>query len=466
MKTRLCLLVLLPAICFAATGKFEADYFTTPAALRSLDRVDQWGLEVVRLDASLRQSLAADAAAGAVVVAVIDTGLDYDHPDLGIDNLWMNTREKPNGVDDDGNGYIDDFIGWDFIDADNDPWDWVGHGTHVAGTVAAHSGNGIGIAGVAPHARIMALRALNSEGRGWSTRIARAIMYAVDNGAVVINLSMAVKDVSVHEQEAMRYAHAHDVVVVVAAGNAGDDAGQYTPASIDGVIVVAALDREGVRATYSNWGAVVDIAAPGTDIVSLRAANTDFMLITAPDARPLQYAAGPRTEYYRATGTSFAVPFVSGAAALLRAQSPSLSGAAVERILKQSAKDVGAPGVDQYSGYGALDVAAALVADPNFYIEAHIEGAAAVVEGGKPYLRVSGTAAADTLGNAWLEIGAGDAPTSWLKVSRDIHDNITDGILDAVDANHFAAAKRWTLRVVVQHKSGRQREARFLLNLG
>src|SRR5690606_36273751 len=148
------------------------------------------------------------------VIAVIDSGIDYFHPDLSPASIWRNPKEVRNGRDDDGNGYVDDFIGWNFVEDNNDPWDRAGHGKHVAGIIAARTNNGEGVAGVNPRARIMPLRALNSIGRGYSSRIAKAVYYAVENSAHIINVSVATDRLSASERRALAYAHSRGVVVV------------------------------------------------------------------------------------------------------------------------------------------------------------------------------------------------------------------------------------------------------------
>lgn len=208
-------------------------------------------------------------------MAVIDTGLDWFHPDLPARALWRNDKETPgNGVDDDGNGYVDDVIGWNFIDGNNKPWDHDGHGTFVAGVIAAGLGNGVGIAGINPAARIMALKALDPFGQGHASAVAEAIAYAADNGASVINLSLGGPTLTKTEQLAVDHARSKGAVVVVAAGNSAAAVADYAPAALPGVITVTATGRRDDRAGFSNWGPAIDIAAPGIDVLSLRGRNT------------------------------------------------------------------------------------------------------------------------------------------------------------------------------------------------
>ncbi|MGH2844694.1 MAG: S8 family serine peptidase, partial [Thermoleophilaceae bacterium] len=223
-----------------------------------------------------------DATRGAgQTIAVVDTGVDLTHPDIA-PNLWSNPGEGANGVDDDGSGVVDDVRGADFISGDGDPDDHQFHGTHVAGTAAAVDGNGQGIAGVAPDARIMAVRALDGDGAGTSAGIADGIVYAAVEGAGVINLSLGgFADGGEADQamfDAIAAAGQRNAVVVAAAGNEGNDndTKPVTPCTLDNanLICVAAIDESGDLAGFSNHGETsVDIGAPGVGILS---AKTDW----------------------------------------------------------------------------------------------------------------------------------------------------------------------------------------------
>jgi thermitase len=206
------------------------------------------------------------------VIAVVDTGVDITHPDL-LANLWSNPGELPgNGVDDDSNGMADDFRGRDFVHNDADPSDHENHGTHVSGTAAAVANNGLGVAGVAPGAQIMAVRVLDGNGAGMTSDIANGIAYATNEGAGVINLSLGGpaggEDGAM--QNAIALAGTRGTVVVAAAGNdsSNNDVAPTSPCNLpnENLICVAALDDGGNLASYSNFGqATVDVAAPGGD---------------------------------------------------------------------------------------------------------------------------------------------------------------------------------------------------------
>jgi len=225
---------------------------------------------------------AIEAFAGSepVSVAVIDTGISLGHPDVA-ERLWRNPDEEPgNGLDDDQNGYVDDVHGWDFFDGDAEPFDENGHGTLVASQIAAAAGDGVGVVGVSPTAWIMGLRILNDF--GFSRPVAamdliRATTYASREGAQVINLSLGGSAFQQAELDQFRWLDEQGILVVAAAGNGGldglgddNDTAPIYPASYDvpGLLSIAALDRSGQLAFFSNFGAnSVDLAAPGTDIV-------------------------------------------------------------------------------------------------------------------------------------------------------------------------------------------------------
>jgi thermitase len=233
-----------------------------------------WGL---RPDPGIGALAAWDRTRGAgQVIAIVDTGIDLTHPDLR-DRLWQNPGEAPGGGDSDLNGAVDDVHGFDFVDNDPDPDDYQFHGTHVAGTAAATAGNGGGVAGVAPEAALMAVRVLDGNGGGSSADVGDGIVYAAQEGADVINLSLGGPAGGGDQllQDALDVARQHDTVVVAAAGNEGNnnDANPRTPCALPGdhLICVAALTSGGTLAGFSNYGAVtVDVAAPGTNIISTK----------------------------------------------------------------------------------------------------------------------------------------------------------------------------------------------------
>jgi predicted outer membrane repeat protein len=279
----------------------------------------QWALS------KIQASAAWDVCVGTVspVVAVIDSGVDLHHRDLQ-SNLWVNEAELRGaaGVDDDENGYVDDVNGYNFVYRTNNTQDDFGHGTHVAGIIAAAGNNGTDIAGVCWHVRIMPVKILDSEGNGDTATAATAICYAVDNGADVINASWGGADTSQALADAIAYAEQQGVIVVAAAGNDGTQTPFY-PAYYSTVIAVAATDKADRRLISSNYGNWVDITAPGYSILSLRAAGT---------------SQGTPLDAYTTSlsGTSMASPHVAGTCALLLAVNPFLTCDQIRQIITTS----------------------------------------------------------------------------------------------------------------------------------
>ncbi len=429
---------------------------------------DQWGLKRIGFAAAGRNGKRSlwPRKATATVVAVVDTGVDFGHPEL-YGALWANAADDPNNrKDDDRNGHTDDFLGWNFVDNNNITADNNGHGTFVAGIIAAATDNQLGIAGVNPWARIMPVKVAGHAGKSNSVDVAQGIAYAARMGARVINVSIGGRTLTRIEQAAVDEAVKRGALVVVAAGNEGVDVSEISPAGLRGVITVAATNPRDHRENYSNWGGGVDIAAPGTDILSLRAIQTDLMQFVDPKYQPGAHMVGTHNQYYRLSGRSFAAPYVSAVASLLLSINPALTAEEVKRMILHAARDIGSPGVDNLTGYGLLDADAALKADPEFFVEAAIDGVGVVQVNGRPYVRVTGTANADRMDKAWLEIGAGDDPKNWTKAGGEITKPVAAGVLGDIPPQAFGGAKRWTLRVITVHKNGRTRENRFVLNLG
>jgi thermitase len=301
---------------------------------------DEWGLSAIRAP----EAWDVTTGSAQVTVAVVDTGIDATHPDLS-PNLWTNPGEsgggrEANGLDDDGNGHIDDMHGWDFVDQDAQPQDGNGHGTHVSGTIAARGDDATGVAGVSWTAGLMALRVLGDNGSGYVSDILTAYAYAARNGARVVNASLGGDRFSRAEHDAI--AAAPSTLFVVAAGNDGasNDATPAYPCDYDlaNVVCVAASDRDDALASFSNYGAAsVDLAAPGVDIAS----------------------TWPGAGYAYLSGTSMATPHVSGAAALLLAHDGGLTVAGLRSALLSSTHPSPALAGRVVTG-GRLDVAAAL----------------------------------------------------------------------------------------------------------
>ena len=276
-----------------------------------------------------------------VVVAVIDTGVDYTHPDL-TNNIWTNSGEIPgNGIDDDNNGYVDDVHGYDFANSDGDPMDDHYHGTHVSGTIGAEGNNGIGVAGVCWKVSIMALKFLDASGNGTTADAISAIEYATLMGARVMNNSWGGGGYEQSLKDAIDAAGAANILFVAAAGNDYGNDNDVTPtypASYDSpnILSVMATDHDDLMSGFSNFGlTTVDLAGPGTDVLSCE----------------------PGGGYRLLSGTSMATPHLAGACALLLSANPLLNVASLKHALL-STVDTNLPGLC-VSG-GRLNVARAL----------------------------------------------------------------------------------------------------------
>ncbi len=324
---------------------------------------EQWALHnngqtggVVDADIDAPEGWEVATGSADIVVAVIDTGVDARHPDLAA-NMWLNPNEVPgNGIDDDGNGYVDDVFGYDFRNNDGDPIDDHGHGTHVAGTIAAAGNNGAGVSGVAWRARIMSVKFLGAEGSGWISDAVNAVLYAADNGARVMNNSWGGGGFSQALRDAIEVANDAGILFVVAAGNnsSSNDSVPFYPASYDvpNVAAVAASDKYEQRAWFSNFGSrTVLLAAPGQDILST----------VPPSGDP---CCSDALGYKLLSGTSMATPHVSGAAALLLAQDPARTPFNLKPLLQDTVDIRGSSGVNTRS-QGRLNVSNALRCDPN-----------------------------------------------------------------------------------------------------
>jgi beta propeller repeat protein len=410
---------------------------------------DLWGLERIRAPEAWERS-----RGEGVVVAVVDSGVDYEHPDLA-DNVWVNPGEDLdgngrvdpedwNGIDDDDNGYVDDLHGFDFANSfdgngdgdfedggdwnDPDPFDDNGHGSHVAGTVAAVGDNGIGVIGVAPRARIMALKGFPASGATTIEVLARAMVYAVENGARVINNSWSCSRRCPHNpiaEEAVALAAARGVVVVTSAGNKRDDVVFYSPEKLRETIVVGASDSDDAAAGFSNRGLLMDVMAPGSGAPSGSGFFPQRAILSL-----LSSEAGPAADgfgafvvgggYLRWSGTSMSAPHVAGVAALLLAQQPELDPEGVRARLRAGARDLGAAGHDARFGAGLVDALRALDAAPPD-LSAHFddpEPGAIVVPGEQP-LPVRGRVLGADLTRWTLDVGAGVDPKQWQTLASD-----------------------------------------------
>lgn len=451
----------------AEAEEFPRDPFYHSKGSWSQKYDDQWALKRIGFSVKAGEDWKSlwPKTGHPVVVAVIDTGVDLRHEELR-GAIWLNSKEIPyNGKDDDNNGYIDDIRGWNFIDNNNDISDNNGHGTLIAGIIAAWTDNGVGIAGVNPWAVIMPVKALDFNNKGGSIILATAIAYAVDNGARVINLSVGGRNLTEVERRAVEYADRKGVLVVVAAGNEGINTKDFSPAGFKSVVTVASTDTNDKRVGFSNWGREVDLAAPGIDVLSLRAGGTDYLILGKKDYTPGLAFVGKNKRYYRTAGSSFSAPFVAGVASLIATRNPNITGEQLRRMIVYSAKDIDVPGRDQYTGYGLLDAKAALKADPNFFLEVGIDGTKLAGKGSQLSIEVKGTCDADQFKEAHIEIGMGLDPKEWQFVSQKITKPVKNNILVVIPLGKFEGSPDWIIRLIAEHKNGRKQEVRHILKL-
>ena len=310
----------------------------------------------MKADADMDMELAWDLETGSseVIIALLDSGVKLDHPDLR-NRLWSNPLDTIDGIDNDGNGHIDDFQGWNFISQSNNPNDRNGHGTQMMSLMAAEANNQMGLAGIDWHSRIMNCQVLNRNNSGMHSWWAEGLYYATDMGADIINLSLGGGSSSQLLEEAIQYASERGVVLVSAMGNFDTDLPFY-PAAYPETIAVGATNALDQRAapffqgglTGSNYNTYIDVVAPG-----------DYLYALSHDQDTFAYLLD--------AGTSQACAMVSGVCGLLLAQDTSRSSADIREILQTTAEDqVGAPtedtpGFDSYYGYGRVNAHQALL---------------------------------------------------------------------------------------------------------
>ena len=289
-----------------------------------------------------------------IIVAVTDNEFQLDHEDLET-SWWKNPNEiADNGIDDDGNGYIDDVYGWDFIEGDNnvDSKDETTHGTHVAGIIAATANNSVGGTGIAPGVRVMPLRWYSSKKSWTSAIVAETYHYAVDHGAKIISTSYNIDGLVDDELyiEAVKYARDHDVLIFNSAGNLG--AKNPTRQKMEDVILVcsvksASSSNQDVRSRFSNYGTGIDICAPGDPILAPVQNNGWF---------------GAQNRYGELQGTSMATPVAAAVAALIWSAHPNYSDEEVRQKLYDSADSITAknPTISDLLGAGRVNAAKAV----------------------------------------------------------------------------------------------------------
>ncbi|MGD8395925.1 MAG: S8 family serine peptidase, partial [Candidatus Eiseniibacteriota bacterium] len=322
-----------------------------------------------------------------LLVGVVDTGIALDHPDL-VPNIAHNAIEAAGvaGVDDDGNGFVDDVDGWDFMAETPDPYDGHGHGTHVAGIIGAASDGVFGTVGVSWEIDLLAVKMFTDQAVGTNLSGARGIAYAVDRGARIVCMSWGTGSYSRVIEDAIAYGEAQGVVLVASAGNDSESVLESYPAALDAVITVAATGQNDRYAGFSNRGPRIDLVAPGDDILSTW-----------------------RDRHLMLSGTSQAAPHVAGVAAHILHRHPTFTPEEVRAALTATAFDLGIEGWEPTFGAGRLDAARAVAVDhPPLAV---IHRPHTLERRGSGTLEIVGTVRG--AGGGRLEWGRGETPPSW-----------------------------------------------------
>ncbi len=434
-----------PAHTYKTDGSFNDSLLSQQWALNKMDAFSAWNLT---------------QGSDTVLVGIVDTGIDYTHPDLrnkifmnqGEIGLDANNRDKSsNGIDDDGNGFIDDYMGWDFtnrvgfpfdstggdyLNWDNNPFDdnSYSHGTSVAGIIGAEANNSIGIAGVAPGVRLLNCRAFDPEGYGNEEDVASAILYAASMGAKVINMSFGDNSFSYVLRDVIRYAYSKNIVLVASSGNDGSDLPHY-PSGYSEVISVGNSTNEDYVSSNSSYGSTLDLIAPGTNILTTFRGN----------------------QYYEFSGTSASAPFVSAAASLILSKG-NFSNEEVKQIIKSTCDENGASGWDIHSGSGRLNVGRALrVLAP------------AIIKFNYPFqdfstssdtVQISGTILSAYFRNYSIYYGIGYSPENWMPILTDQKSQLENGSLGTLSISHLPDTIV-TFRIVVEQSNGTVLEERI-----
>ncbi|MBV6421769.1 MAG: hypothetical protein DAHOPDDO_03050 [Ignavibacteriaceae bacterium] len=365
----------------------------------------QWALNKIQAFDAWNKTQGADS----VLLGIIDTGIDYLHPDLK-NKIWFNPGEsgngkETNGIDDDNNGFVDDYRGWDFTDRvgfpfdstggdylnwDNDPFDEYGHGTYISGIAGAETNNYTGIAGVAPNIKLVNLRAFDPGGYGEEDDVAAAILYAVQMKVKVLNMSFGDYSFSYVLRDVIRYAYSKNIVLVGSSGNQNSPDPHY-PSGYSEVISVGNSTQNDFRAGNSNYGSTLDMMAPGTQIITT-ARNNNYASIN---------------------GTSAATPHVAAAAALILSLG-NFSNEEVKQILKSTCDDIDEPGWDIYTGAGRLNLYRALtVTAPSEIKINHPQQDFATLDDS---LKINATILSPLFSSYRLYYGYGLNPSNWISL--------------------------------------------------
>lgn len=458
---------------YLAYGSWDQDYY------------DLWGPRAMNMEVAW----AITKGAG-TIIAVVDTGLDYNHPDI-----WENVLVNPDVIvdrngdhrvdldDADLNGnhkidhkeVVDHMFGWDFTECsrftrygicreklpDNNPYDRNGHGTHVAGTATAAE-NDIGVVGIAPEAKILSVKGLTDDGYGFDTWLAASIVYAADHNATVINNSWGCDNCELDEvvEDAIEYANALGISVVFAAGNSSIDVKFSSPANQENVIAVSACTQSDRPAFFTNFGTGIDICAPGggdVDWSSRRAYLNSVYNILSLKARQGRDVRGGilryNKKYYRLTGTSMAAPHIAGLIALIRAQKPWLTPEEIRWILNASARDIYTPGFDVFTGPGMPDAARALQIDSVITVQLSTPTDGAFFDRSDNTIEIVGSVQGTNVASWQLFYGEGRTPTEWHPLGNIGTTSVDNALLAAWDISEIPDGM-YTLRLAAHSQEG------------
>ena len=441
------------------------DELFTPEQRLFDDHDNLWGIKKIRSEDAWSLS----TGSSQIVVGVVDTGIDYTHPDLA-NNMWVNPGEsgtdalgrdkRTNEVDDDGNGRVDDWRGFDFVNDDADPMDDHGHGTAIASIIGAEGDNdptqdlttGRSLVGVNWTVQLMPLKFLTSSGSGQTDHAIDAIIYGANQGAHVLNNSYGGRGRNEALDDAIQFAvEEKGVVFVAAATNEAEDALLYHPANSPHAITVGASNYRDEKSCFSNFGIKIDLVAPGGEASWCSSLNDCVLMARWPSVDN----PGPpvlNSDFYRcASGTSAAAPHVSGIAALILSLHPDFTPEEVRQVLRNSADDIGSPGWDEDSGYGRANAFRALsewTAPP----PVAIVSSPASWSGAPAQFAVMGTATSRVgLSKYDIWIGQGLMPEAFEKVATGFTP-VQEGLLATVDSPYLG----WiTVRLDVSDDSGK-----------
>lgn len=391
---------------------------------------DMWGMK------KINAANAWDFGQGSnnIIIASIDSGVDANHPDLSA-NMWTNT---------------DGSHGWNFINDTSNSADDNGHGTFTAGVMGAVGNNAIGVVGVNWTTRIMALKFLDNNGQGSNFNAGRALQWATDKGAKVINNSYGCICIDKLLEDAVDYAHDRGVVVVAAAGNGRNDASgtfvstidaiDFTPANADNAIVVGATDAFDQKAGFSNTGPKIDVTAPGVDIISTKGANSCT------------------TNYCINKGTSFAAPHVAGLAALMLANNPSLSPEQIRQLIRSGSVDLGASGRDDNFGYGRINAYNSVykVASQQLPLAPYFSNLKSrdKILPGQTNETLYGGSPGSNFSSCKIEVGKGRTPTAWTSALGTCFQRASGaGLIGTIDSKTFDGSL-YTVRLTAISTSG------------